>query len=74
MIIKVQEENLKILLTALVEADVGRIAMKWLGKLSQRSGRCRRQSRELYKLSKEDAAEIYMSGQLSTKKLGNSSN
>jgi len=63
MIAKVQEENVQILLTALEEADEGdRIAMKWLGVLSKRSGRYRRRRRELCKLSEEDAAELCMSG------------
>ena len=63
MIVKVQEENIQTLLTALDEADEGvSIAMKWLGVLSKKSDRYRRQRRELCKLSEEDAAEIYMSG------------
>ncbi len=63
MIAKVQEENVQTLLMALEEADEGdRIAMRWLGVLSKRSGRYRRWRRELCKLSEEDAAEICLSG------------
>ena len=63
VIAKVQEENVQTLLMALEEADEGdRIAMRWLGVLSKRSGRYRRWRRELCKLSEEDAAEICLSG------------
>jgi len=63
MIAKIQEENVQILLTALEKNNEGkRIAMKWLGVLSKRSRRYRRQRRELCKLSEEDSATLCIAG------------
>jgi hypothetical protein len=63
MIAKAQEENVQTLLKALEETERGdQIAIKWLGVLSRKSGRYRRQRRELCKLSEEDAAEACMTG------------
>ncbi len=63
MIAKVQEKNVQTLLAALEEAEgENQVASKWLEVLSKRSARYRRQRRELYKLSEENAEEVCMTG------------
>jgi hypothetical protein len=62
MIAKIQEENVQILLTALGETEGDLVATKWLGVLSKKSDRYRRQRRELCKLSEEEAEEAFMTG------------
>ena len=62
MIAKTQEENVQILLTALKSADGDITATKWLGVLTKKGSRCRRQRRELCKISEDDAEETCMTG------------
>jgi len=63
MIAKIQEENVQILLTALEEKNGENcVAIKWLGVLSTKSRRYRRQRRELCNLSEEDSSTICMAG------------